>query len=549
MQYSWIVLIPPLLVLATAIATRKVKTSLIVGILSASLITSNFSLIKTATHITTQCRQQILDASNLYMFAFLLLLGLLITLINKTGGTTAYGNLIKKLLKNQRSSKLSSIVLSLFFTIDDFFSSLTVGCIMRPITDSFKIPRAKLAFLIDSLAAPLVIIAPISTWIAMLLMQLNKAGISLTQADNPVILVDPFIAYLHIIPFVFYSFAIMTSTWLIVVYPLSFGPMRKHEEIALATGNLFGGKPPVKSLITPACTTTGSIIDFLMPIGSLIGCILATILYTGNSALLGGTNSLLQTIQRSDIFMSLFIGCCLANIISFVSLILRRQLSIDLLIEILKEGFFLMLDSLIILFLAWIFSSILKNDLHTGNYIAHILVGKISSLMLPGMFFIASLATSFATGSSWGTITIMIPIAIPMLVSFFNLTPPVAIETLPLLYPTIGAIFAGSVASDHLSPLAPTTTMSATSAGCYLNDHIYTQLPYALPALIGTALAYFVYPYLLLESGSTHAFSIAFFIVIFTTITGLLVSHYCYNYFFPPKSFSNNMPSKDTIGA
>ncbi|MEX0940007.1 MAG: Na+/H+ antiporter NhaC family protein [Candidatus Babeliales bacterium] len=489
---SWLVLLPPLLVLSLAIITRQVLTSLIVGIISAGLIVTHFSFIPTLQLLGLRLWQELSDPLNIYTFGFLIFLGMLITLISITGGATAYGNAIKKLLRTPRSTKISTIILSFLFMIDDFFSSLTVGCIMKPLMDNFKIPRAKLAFLIDSLASPLVIIMPISTWIAMLLMQLNKAGISLDKADKPIILADPFLTYLKSIPFIFYSFAVIASVWVIVGFSISFGRMKKHEQIAAQTGNLFGGKSPLPEMQTEACGMQGHVIDFILPIGSLILFIIFGILYSGNSVLLGGTNALLKTIQQADIFLALFLGCLASLILNLIQMMVRGLVSFKSLNTLFKGGWNLMGDSIIILLLAFTFSTMLKSDLKTGQYIATILIGSMPGFLLPCMFFLASLATSVATGSSWGTIAVMIPIAIPMIGSFFNITLYADPATLNFLYPIIGSIFAGAVAGDHVSPIATTTVMSATSAGCYLDDHVYTQLPYALPALLSTVIAYFV---------------------------------------------------------
>lgn len=489
---SWLTLIPPVIVLILAIVTRKVLPSLIIGILSACIIVTNFSIWQTILLFSTRTGEQLFDPQNILTFGFLIILGMIITLVNISGGTNAYGILIKKVLKTARSAKFSSIALSLLFMIDDFFSTLTVGCIMKPLTDSFGIPRVKLAFLIDALAAPMVIIVPISTWIAILLMQLNKAGISDLLQDNPIILADPFMTYLHVIPFTLYSFAILTSVWFIVYYSISFGSMKTHELIAQQTGNLFGGRPPllVNTENQSCASTKGKVSDFVVPIALLVIFCAFFICYSGNLWILGGNASFLETIQKADIFFALFMGSLIAFLLSFVWMLTRNTLTIKQFKPIAQGGWNLMGDSLAVLLFAWIFSSVLKDDLQTGQYLAYILVGTIPIWFLPSMFFIASLITSIATGSSWGTIAVMIPIAIPMLASLFQVNIPAAPITIPDLYPLIGAIFSGSVAGDHISPIAPTTIMSATSSGSYLADHVYTQLPYAIPSIISSLIGY-----------------------------------------------------------
>lgn len=468
---SWIVLVPPLLVLAFAVITHRVLFALFIGIVSSALIVTNCHLKETFYFLAKNFWQQIYDASNLYTFAFLIVLGMIISLMSAAGGTSAYGTIIKKILKDAKSAKFSSIILSLLFMIDDFFSCLTIGCIMRPLTDSFKIPRAKLAFLIDSLASPLVVIMPVSTWIAMLLMQLNKAGISDVPGDQPIFNADPFLTYLNIIPYVFYSFIILISVWFIVQKNISFGLMRKHELIAQKTGNLFGGKEPEKTTISES-PQDGSLFDFIYPIGSLM------------------VFSLIAFLYSHDPFFAFLIGSIISCTSSLLLMLSRGKITISQLKPVSIEGYELMIGSIQILLLAWTFSSILKNDLQTGQYIAHLLLGALPGWLLPAMFFLASLITSIATGSSWGTIAVMVPIAVPMVAAFFKITTPAAIASVPLLLPVIGAIFSGAVAGDHVSPIGTTTIMAATSSGSYLDDHVKTQLPYALPALIGALIAY-----------------------------------------------------------
>lgn len=524
MVISWVSIVPPLIVLFCAALTRKVLWSLALGILCSALLISDFSLQKTTLFLIERFREQLIDPLNIYTFGFLLLLGVLITLINMVGGASAYGTLIKKLLKTPRAAQFSSVILSLLFMIDDFFSSLTVGCIMRPLTDSFKIPRVKLAFLIDSLAAPLVIIMPISTWIAMILMQINKAGISLDPADKPVVLEDPFVAYLYVIPYVLYSFAILASVWFIVQKHISFGPMKTQEDIAHKTGNLFGKKAPILDQTT--CPREGQLIDFALPILSLLVCIVLVVLYSGNSTFFGGTNGLLKTIQQADIFLSLLIGCALALVISLGYMFTTQKITVKTLPLLARGGFDIMYESILILFLAWTFSSILKDDLKTGTYLASIMVGAVPGFLLPAMFFLASLITACVTGSSWGTIAVMLPLAVPLVASFLNITTALSLTQVPLLIPAIGAIFSGAVAGDHVSPLGTTTIMSATSAGSYLDDHVLTQLPYALPALITTFIGFLLAGYLIAQQGYLITWLLSLALTILPTLALLYFMNY-----------------------
>lgn len=488
---SWLVLLPTLIVLSIAFMTKKVVPALFVGIILAALIVSDFSLMQTGSIIISNISDQI-DISNFYMFAFLITLGSLISMMGKTGGTSAYGNLIKKHIKNGKNIELASLFLSLSFAIDEYFNILTVGSIMKNVTDSFAIPRAKLAFFLDSFGAPVLILMPISTWIAMILMQLEKAGVSINPAENPFIWSDPFAFYLQSIPFIFYSIITIVSTFFIVKYSISYGPMQKHERIALSRGNLFGGKEaPATTAIYPA-HTQGSLFDFVMPISLLLISIFTSILYLGNSWIFGGVNSFLRVIQTVNIFLAFFIGGIVALLVSSAIFLFQKKILISSLPSFFKEGFNLMKDSIIILLLAWTFSSLLKNDLKTGQYIASLIIGSMNAAFLPAMFFITAFITASGMGSSWGTIAVLIPLAIPMITSFFNATLPASPESISLVFPVIGSIFSGSVAGEHISPIGTTTIMATASAGCYLQDHIYTQLPYALPSLFAALIAYLI---------------------------------------------------------
>jgi Na+/H+ antiporter NhaC len=492
MSTNWLVLLPPLIVIALAFITQRVLFALVMGILSGALIASKFSLSFAAQIIFSSLKAQF-DPANLYTFGFLIFLGALITLISVTGGTQAYGAIIKKRLTNARNAQTASILLSFCFAIDDFFSILTVGSIMKPVTDSFKVPRIKLAFLIDSLAAPLIILVPVSTWVAMILMQLEKAGVSLNKATQPLIFEDPFAFYLGTIPFVFYSFIIAASVIYLVRAQSSWGLMATHEAVAQKTGNLFGGlDTPHQEKAGHASISRGTLLDFIFPLGTLLLGVFGAILYLGNSSLLGGNNTLAQTMQQTDIFLALLIGSLIALIASCSLALLRGTILFHNLPLLAHGGYDLMKDSIALLFLAWTFGTLLKNDLRTGDYIAHLLVGSVSSSLLPAMFFIASLITSVGTGSSWGTIAVLVPLAVPLVTSFTDLVTPIFISQLPLALPVVGAVFAGAVAGDHVSPIGTTTIMSSASAQADLHAHVKSQLVYAAPALIGTFLAFIV---------------------------------------------------------
>ena len=496
---SWIVLIPPVLTLLAAFISKKVNFSLMLGIFSAAFIAQKYSVLSAlkAGLIQIWKTSEIPNLiawsgsfDTIYLFTFLIALGCLVALMNLTGGACAYGRIIKKRLHDARATETASLLLSMTLFIDDYLNSLTVGCVMRPLTDSFKIPRAKLAFLIDAMAAPLVILMPVSSWVAVITGQLNQAGVSDHLKDNPLILADPFYTYAKMIPFVFYSFIMIAACWFIVRRRISFGLMGRHEEIARKTGNLYGGKEAITNQMCPVETDKGCLIDFFFPIICLVVTVMGGLLYSGNAWILGGSNGIMKAFQASDIFPVLFWAGLSTLIASIGIALVRNKLNPKAAQAAIYEGFILMGPSVIILLLAWSFSALLTKELHTGQYLAHLLIGSLKGAWLPFMFFITSTIISITIGSSWGTVAIMIPLAVPMLISFFGVATPTVLSSLPLFLPSLGAILSGAVAGDQLSPISDTTIMSSTSSGAHHLDHVQTQWAYAIPALIGSGLAF-----------------------------------------------------------
>lgn len=488
---SSIVLLPPLIVFIGALYTRNVIISLALGILCAAYIATGYDITNTLSLTSQKIFYAALDPDHLYTFIFLLLLGIVIQLLTHVGGIAAYTRAIRSYLKNARDVQMASLILSCTFFIDDYLNSLTVGSIMRPLTDHFYIPRAKLAFLLNSMSSSLCVLVPATSWVAMILMQLQISGVSNTP--NSLILTDPFNAYLHMIPFMFYPFLSIFSAWFIVPLNISFGIMHSYEKIAHSTKNLFGGKPPLAlHEVHPSQTHTGSLSDFMIPISTFMISIAASLLYTGNFYVFGGDRSFFLALQHSDIFISLFLGTLFTLIVCIIMFRIKHKLSVQQLGELSLSGINLMKNSLFLLLLAWTFTSLLKDDLHTGEYLAHILIGTIPLFLLPFMFFVTSTIVSASTGSAWGTIAIMIPLGIPMIIEFTHTITPGLIDTIPIFFPAIGAIISGAVAGGHLSPIADSMVLASTSAGAYHLDTAAAQITYALPSLAGALAAFFI---------------------------------------------------------
>ena len=504
MQNSWLSLIPPLVVLLCGFATRRVIFSLLAGIVSAALIAANFSMYHSTVLIVNRlwhnCELWKFTSWNLFWTSwnaficiFLFILAILVTLIAYSGGAYAYGRFARRRISDAKGAQTAALLLSVFLFIDDYFSSLTVGSVMHPLTDQFKVPRAKLAFLVDAMGAPLAILCPVSSWVAAIIGFLTENGVSLHLTTETFILADPFLVYIRIIPFLFYSFIIMGSAWFIVRHNISFGLMAQHEKIAQTTGNLFGGKKATRQKIRTAPEhnrRNASMTDFAVPVIILIISVIIGMLFSGGYYLFGGPHTLVIALQHANAAKALFVGGTIALGLCTFFFVIKSRIRLQEIPVLYWDGIKLMTPAIIILLLAWTLGDILRVDLLTGQYLASIVVGAVPMSLVPLLFFATAAATSFAIGSSWGTIAILFPIAIPMLITLSALHAPVQLEQLPVLFPVLGAIFSGAVLGDHISPISDTTIMSSTSTGSHHIDHVQTQMIYAMPALLATGLAF-----------------------------------------------------------
>jgi tetracycline resistance efflux pump len=506
MELSIYSLLPPLIVLALGYLTHNIWLSLIAGILSSAAIATHFSFVNTFTLAAVKIWDNLelnkllvpsrfWESWNAFICIFLLVLGIIVTLLRHSGGAYAYGRMIKGHLKNKKSAESSSLMLSILLFMDDYFSSLTVGSVMRPITDLYKIPRAKLAFLVDSMAAPLAILCPFSSWVAAIIGFLRDNGVSSLSTPDTLILASPLATYLHMIPFIFYSFIIMASSFFIVRKRISFGLMGKHELIADTTGNLYGGRIDVKQPSYDPHEKNkdfASVLDFIIPILALLFSVISGLLYSGDAAIFCGTRSCIDAFQKSSAAIALFTGGIVALVFCTLFYLIRGKISFDEILPLYKEGILLMIPAIMILILAWTLGDLLRHNLMTGQYLASIMIGWVSKSMFPLIFFIISGLIAFSIGSSWGTAAIMFPIAIPLTISYLHLETPAMIDQIPILFPVLGAVLSGCVAGDHISPISDTTVMSATSSGSHHMDHVRTQFTYAIPLIISTSIAFLI---------------------------------------------------------
>jgi len=483
MTSSWLVLTPPIIVLVLALITKRLNPSLIIGIIWAALVATDFNIFKGVKLVGTGLWTKLSDPNTFYIYAFLILLGTVVSLVIKTGGAAAFTQFASKKLKTKKMAESTSLLFSFSLFIDDYLSNSTVGYVMRPLTDKFKVARAKLAFLVHSVATPLVAIAPVSGWSGMITQKLAEAKIGPAATQGTNIVGNPYGVYITSIPFIFYSFLMLISVIFIVRRNVSFGPMAAHEKIAAKTGNLTGGQKDTAIPLGDSHNKTGTLADLFVP------------LFTLATAMTLCTLFLHKIITDPSSFLALFIAGSVTVVVSLIFSFTRNKIKSSDTTGLFKEGFKLMKDPIIMLFLASILGLLIQDYLMTGYYLADLLVDSVSLALIPLMVFLLSASIAVATGTSWGTIAIMTPIVIPMVVKLSQVTTPAAAIGIPLLLPAIGAFLSGAVCGDHISPVSETTVMAANSAGSTPVVHAITQFFYALPAVLCTCLAFLLAGY------------------------------------------------------
>lgn len=481
MLSSWLTLLPPAFVIFGAIITRRIHAALALGILSASIIATKGAIAQAGSVGLQALWGTISDIDNIYLYIFLVTIGTLVALFAATGAATSFAHAVTQRIRTAQQVQYASMLVSTLLFIDDYLSILTTGYVMSPLTDRFQISREKLAFLIHSLAGPIVILAPVSSWVATIIGYIDHVGVSAAGDMQTVrIAADPFFIFLESIPFIFYSFLMILSVWFIIRTNVSYGPMKLYDQQAATRTIDF----------VPTSSNT-AMSDLLLPLAVLVGGIIIGLPLTGGYYLFGGSHSLIESLRNNDhpFLVMLIAALCAVAVSSFCS-IQKNLIRFNQLPTIIKDGFNLMIGAITMVYLASTFSGMLANQVGTGQYLASVLLDALPLWLLPVMFFIVSLICTIATGSAWGNFALMIPIAIPMLTTLSGLPLPLAPSALPLLLPVLGAILSGSVCGDHISPLSETTTMAATSTGITAIQHAYTQFPYAVPAIIGSAVGF-----------------------------------------------------------
>lgn len=502
-SFSLVSLFPPLLVLTLGYLTHRVILALSAGIVLAALVATNFAPWESTVVIgnilwtnlefdTFFSISKFWQTWNLFICIFLLALGIFVTMLQYSGGAYAYGVFARRKIKNAKSAETSAAVLSTGLFADDYLSCLTVGSVMNPLTDTQHVPRAKLAYLVDSLSAPMAILCPFSSWVAAIMGFLRENGVNEHITASTLIVANPLTAFISIVPFIFYSFVVIAGVWFVIRRRISFGIMKKHELIALETGNLFGGaQAPTaherKSEHNPQHTT---LLEFFFPMIVLLVCVVSGILFSGGYSLLGGQNDLVTACQQSSAAVGLFIGGNLTIVICTIFFIYRDRISISKIPSIYWQGIKLMSPAVLVLMLAWTLGDLLRDQLHTGEYLASLMLGSVNITLLPMILYFVACMISFTIGTSWGTAAMLFPIAIPLVLSMTKAPSFAVLDQIPIFFPALGAVLSGCLAGSHVSPISDTTIMSSLSTGARLKDHICTQLQYALPGIVVTGLAF-----------------------------------------------------------
>ena len=452
-------LLPPVIAIGLALITKEVYTSLLAGIITGGLLYSNFNLELMINTIFFQedggMVYKLADAWNVGILVFLVMLGILVSMLNKAGGSAAFGKWASKHIKTRIGAQISVMILGVLIFVDDYFNCLTVGSVMRPVTDRHKVSRAKLSYIIDATAAPVCIIAPISSWAA--------AVTSSVPEDSGI---NGFAVFLQTIPYNLYAILTLVMVLLVTVLRVDFGPMKKHEMNAIA-GDLFTtpGRP-YEGNEEEVINEKAHVLDLILPVAVLIASCIVTMVYTGG--FFEGA-SFVDAFAASDASVGLVLGGAVTLVFTFIYYMMRDVLSFEEFAKCIPEGFQSMIAPILILTMAWTLSG-MTNLLGAKYFVADLVANSASAMQgfLPMIIFLVAAFLSFATGTSWGTFSILIPIVIGVFPEG------------QMMVISIASCLAGAVCGDHCSPISDTTIMASAGGHCEHVNHVVTQLPYVL---------------------------------------------------------------------
>lgn len=463
MSYGILSILPPIIAIVLALLTKEVITSLFLGIIVGGVIFTGGNILVALEEIIKLMSKKLGD--NSLMLIFLALLGSLVMVMNMAGGSFAYGKWAKKHIKNKTTAKLAGTILGMLIFIDDYFNCLTVGAVMKPIMDENKVSRAKLAQIIDSSAAPVCILAPISSWAASVVAIIGDSGI-----DNPMKV------FVNTIPLNLYA--------LLTIFSLFYFCFSKHEICSMEKYEINDTSLELKNEnVGYTYSENGKVIDLVLPILTLIVVTLLMMLRTGGY--FSKNVAMSYAFGNSNVNMSLVAAAIFSLIVAFVLYIPRKLIKFKDFMDGLIEGMKTMITPIVILILAWTIGGITSEKyLNTGSFIASVLTTyTIPMWIFPSIIFIVSSFLSFSTGTAWGTFGILIPIIVPILVHT---------NTLSYLNIVLASIFSGSVFGDHCSPISDTTILSSAGANCNHLIHVSTQLPYAIICGISTIVGFLI---------------------------------------------------------
>ena len=459
-------LVPSLIAICLALITKEVYSSLFIGIVVGGLFAANFNFEKTVLHVFSDgIVASVADSYNVGILVFLVMLGAIVAMMNKAGGSAAFGRWAQDHIKTRVGAQFATVVLGVLIFIDDYFNCLTVGSVMRPVTDRHKISRAKLAYLIDATAAPVCIIAPISSW---------AAAVSSYVEDG-----SGLALFIRTIPYNLYALLTIVMMVTLTAREVDYGPMAKYERNAKEKGDLFSGKNPYEGIQDNVPEGKGIVLDLVLPIVVLVACCVVGMIYSGG--FFNGEN-FIDAFSNSDASVGLMLGSAFGLIFAIIYYLIRKSFTFKEAMESIPEGFKAMVPAIMILIFAWSLNT-MTSYLGADEFVAGIIDNSAKGLQmfLPCVIFLIGVFLSFATGTSWGTFGILIPIVLKAFP--WSAGNPISIVC-------VAACMAGAVCGDHCSPISDTTIMSSAGAQCEHVNHVSTQLPYAMTAAAVSAVGY-----------------------------------------------------------
>ena len=464
-------LVPPIIAIALALITKEVYSSLFLGIVVGSIFACNGSATQAVDHVVSDGLIAAIEGTA-GIFLFLVILGVIVALINKAGGSAAFGRWAQTHIKTRIGAQLATFALGIFIFIDDYFNCLTVGSVMLPVADSHKVSRAKLSYLIDATAAPICMIAPISSWAA--------AVASYTEGTG----LDGIDLFIKAIPYNFYSLLTFVFIIALVISKRDYGPMARHERNAVELGDLFSTEERVEGMDVSS-NPKGRVPDLLLPILVLIAISVYALIYNGgffgNDPAYAGKFK--EAFSNTDATVGLPWGAIIALILIVAYLICRKLVTFKEAMECVPKGFIAMVPAITILTMATALKNISNDLLGSATYVEGLMKGAAPGLenFLPAVIFIVACLLAFATGTSWGTFGILIPIVCYI----FD-------PSDPIFYIGMSACLAGAVCGDHCSPISDTTIMSSAGAQCVHVNHVSTQLPYAITVAVISFICFLI---------------------------------------------------------